>query len=304
MSANRWPGSRRRWGLAAAVEDHHLEVGNNDRGHRDLAELLRRVVLNLQNQCDTTRDASLSTALDRVRGWAASLGITSASAAAQEIKNAVPDIGRTMLVGVARGISGLTSLLVFLGFTAFATFFLVKDAPAIGRWIERHMGMDPAEARIVLGDIIQALRRYFLGLTIIAALTTSRGRDRLADRRSAAARHDRDRHLLSSYIPIVGAWTAGIFVFALALANQGTTAALVMAAIVLRPRRSSKQTSDSATTARFRPERKHGARGWNGDKAGSRSDFEPTPRRCPPGLADARSRSQLPAQRRRFRRRG
>jgi predicted PurR-regulated permease PerM len=37
---------------------------------------------------------------------------------------------------------------------------------------------------------------------------------------------------LSSYIPIVGAWTAGIFVFALALANQGTGAAVIMAAIV------------------------------------------------------------------------
>ena len=37
---------------------------------------------------------------------------------------------------------------------------------------------------------------------------------------------------LGSYVPIIGAWTAGIFVFALALAHQGTTAALIMAAIV------------------------------------------------------------------------
>ena len=177
-------------------------------------------------------DASLATAVDRVRGWAQDLGITSASAAAQEVKNAVPNIGRTFLYGVARGISGLTSLLVFLGFTAFATFFLVKDGPAIGRWIERHMGMDPAEARVVLGDIIQALRRYFFGLTIIAALTTAGvvigalivGVPLLGTIAIVT--------FLSSYIPIVGAWTAGIFVFALALANQGTTAALIMALIV------------------------------------------------------------------------
>ncbi len=177
-------------------------------------------------------DASLSTALDRVRGWAQDLGITSASAAAKEIKNAVPNIGRTLLVGVARGISGLTSLLVFLGFTAFTTFFLVKDAPAIGRWIERHMGMEPAEARIVLSDIIQALRRYFLGLTIIAALTTAGvvvgslivGVPLLGTIAIVT--------FVGSYVPIVGAWTAGIFVFALALANQGTTAALIMAVIV------------------------------------------------------------------------
>ncbi len=177
-------------------------------------------------------DLSLSTAVDRVRGWAEDLGITSASAAAEEIKRAVPNIARTLLYGVARGISGLTSLLVFLGFTAFATFFLVKDGPAIGRWIERHMGMDPAEARIVLGDIIQALRRYFLGLSIIAAFTTAGvvigalilGVPLLGTIAIVT--------FLSSYIPIVGAWTAGIFVFALALANQGTTAALIMAVIV------------------------------------------------------------------------
>ena len=177
-------------------------------------------------------DAYLSTAVDRVRGWAESLGITSASSAAKEIKDAVPNIGRTFLYGVARGISGLTSLLVFLGFTAFATFFLVKDAPTIGRWIERHMGMDPAEARIVLSDIIQALRRYFFGLTIIGGLTTAVvvigslivGVPLLGTIAIVT--------FLSSYIPIVGAWTAGIFVFALALANPGTGAAVIMAVIV------------------------------------------------------------------------
>lgn len=177
-------------------------------------------------------DASLSTAVDRVLGWAKDLGITSASNAATEIKNAVPAIGRTLLYGVARGISGLTSLIVFLGFTAFTTFFLVKDGPTIGRWIERHMGMKPPEARIVLSDIIQALRRYFLGLTIIAALSTVGvvigalivGVPLLGTIAIVT--------FLGSYVPIIGAWTAGIFVFALALANQGTAAALIMAAIV------------------------------------------------------------------------
>jgi uncharacterized membrane protein YbhN (UPF0104 family) len=35
------------------------------------------------------------------------------------------EAGRTLLNGVASGISGLTSLLVFLGFTIFAAFFLL-----------------------------------------------------------------------------------------------------------------------------------------------------------------------------------
>ena len=97
--------------------------------------------------------------------------------------------------GVIHGISGLTSLVVFLGFTAFSAFFLLKDAPALGRWIERHMGMRPAEARVVMSDIIQALRRYFLGLTIIAGLSTAGVVLGARDRRGAAAGDDRDRHL-------------------------------------------------------------------------------------------------------------
>lgn len=177
-------------------------------------------------------DVSMTDAVDKVRNWAQGLGISSASGAATEIKTAVPDVGRTLLRGVIHGISGLTSLIVFLGFTAFSAFFLLKDAPALGRWIERHMGMEPAEARVVMSDIIQALRRYFLGLTIIAALSTAGvvlgsliiGLPLLGTIAIIT--------FVASYVPIIGAWTAGIFVFALALAEQGTAAALIMALVV------------------------------------------------------------------------
>ena len=177
-------------------------------------------------------DASLTQALDKVREWAQDLGISSAPDAANQIKQAVPEIGRTLLNGVAGGIAGLGSLLVFLGFTAFTTFFLLKDGPTIGRWIERHMGLEPTEARVVLNDIIIALRRYFLGLSIIAGLTTAcvtlgaliLGLPLLGTIAIVT--------FIASYVPIIGAWTAGIFAFALALANQGTTAAIIMGLIV------------------------------------------------------------------------
>ncbi len=96
--------------------------------------------------------------------------------AAKEIAKAVADVGRTFLRGLASGISGLTA------------FFLLKDGPTIGRWIERHMGMQPAEARIVGVPLLGAI-----------AIVT----------------------FLASYVPIIGAWTAGIFVLALALATTG-----------------------------------------------------------------------------------
>jgi putative heme transporter len=177
-------------------------------------------------------DASRTHALDRVRGWAQDLGITSAPQAAAEIKTAVPEIGRTLLKGVLGGISGLGSVLVFLGFTAFASFFLLKDGPSMGRWIERHMGMEPAEARIVLDDIIHALRSYFLGLTIVAAVSTAGVVVGAAIVGVPLLGTIALVTFIASYVPILGAWTAGIFAVALALGDQGTTAALIMALIV------------------------------------------------------------------------
>jgi predicted PurR-regulated permease PerM len=177
-------------------------------------------------------DLSTSHAVDKIQGWAEDLGITSASDAAKDVKKAVPNIGRTLLEGVANGISGLASLITFLGFSAFATFFLLKDGPVMGRWIERHMGMPEATARIVTGDVVHALRKYFLGLTIVGAfnaLIVAIGALALGVPLVGTIALVT---FVASYVPIIGAWTAGFFVFALALADKGTSTALIMALIV------------------------------------------------------------------------
>jgi predicted PurR-regulated permease PerM len=174
----------------------------------------------------------MSAALDKVQNWAHDLGVTSASSAAAEIRKDVPQVGHTLLKGVAGGIAGLASLLVFLGFTAFTAFFLLKDAPTIGRWIERHLGLKPAEASVVMVDIVQALRRYFLGLTIIAGLSTAGVVLGALILGVPLVGTIAIVTFLASYVPIIGAWTAGIFACAIALADQGTTAALIMALIV------------------------------------------------------------------------
>ena len=176
--------------------------------------------------------AAMSTAVSKVQHWAEGLGVHSASQAADDVKKDVPAVGHTLLVGVIHGISGLTSLLVFLGFTAFSSFFLVKDAPALGRWIEGHMGLQPSEARIVMSAVIQALRRYFTGLTIIAAVSTAGVALGALILGVPLVGTIAIVTFLASYVPIIGAWTAGIFAFALALADSGTTTAFAMALIV------------------------------------------------------------------------
>jgi predicted PurR-regulated permease PerM len=177
-------------------------------------------------------DGFTSQAVDRIRGWAEDLGISSASDVASDVKKAVPDIGHALLNGVIGAVAGLKSVLVFLGFTIFTTFFLLKDGPMMGRWIERHMGMKPAEARIVTGDLVHALRQYFVGLTIVGlfnAVLVGLGALALGVPLPGTIAVVT---FVASYVPIVGAWTAGGFAFLLALADKGSSTAWIMALIV------------------------------------------------------------------------
>lgn len=173
-----------------------------------------------------------SRAVDKVQGWLEDVGVTSAGNAAQDVKKAVPEIRHTLLTGLAHGISGLTSIIVFLGFTIFSTFFMLKDGPSMRRWAEHHMGLPLPIAQVVTGNTLHALRQYFLGLTIVGAFNGA------VVGLGALALHVPLPGtialvtMLASYVPILGAWTAGFFAFALALGAKGPSTALIMALIV------------------------------------------------------------------------
>jgi predicted PurR-regulated permease PerM len=56
--------------------------------------------------------ASLHQAADKIQGWAqdAGVGASGAESTTNDVEQAVPEIGSTLLEGIAEGISGLTSL--------------------------------------------------------------------------------------------------------------------------------------------------------------------------------------------------
>ena len=84
------------------------------------------------------------------------------------LKTAVPNAGSTLLHGVASGLEDLTALAFGLSFTIFSLFFLLKDGPKLRDWIDRHLGVPPPIARAITGDVVASLRRYFVGVTIVA----------------------------------------------------------------------------------------------------------------------------------------
>ncbi len=173
-----------------------------------------------------------SAALDKVDAWLKDAGITTADAK-ESIKKAVPEIRETLVSGLAAGIDGLTSLLFFLSFSALATFFVLKDAPVMSRFVTRHMGLPVPVAEIVTREVASGLRNYFTGVTIIAAfngVVVGLGALILGVPLSGTIAVVT---FITAYIPYIGAWVAGIFAFALALGSQGPTDAAILAVIIL-----------------------------------------------------------------------
>ncbi len=177
--------------------------------------------------------AAASQALDKIQGWANDAGANGTSGASQDVAKAVPDIGTTLLQGVAGGIEGLTSLAFFLSFTLFSTFFLLKDGQAIRRFVDRHLGVPVPVATTVTGDVLNSLRRYFLGVTIVAVFNGVVVGVAALILGVPLAGTIAVVTFVTAYVPFIGAVVSGAFAVVIALATEGTTTAVIMLVVVL-----------------------------------------------------------------------
>jgi putative heme transporter len=178
-------------------------------------------------------EAGVSDAVDQVEGWVNDAGVNETSSATEDAKSSVADAGTTLIKGLAQGIQGLTSLVFFLTFSVFSTLFLLKDGPTVRRFIDRNMGVPLAVATTITGNVMQSLRRYFLGVSIVAVFN--------------GVVVGIGAYLLdiplwgtiavvtfaTAYVPFIGAFVSGALAVLLALAEGGTDTALIMLVIVL-----------------------------------------------------------------------
>src|SRR4051794_22958536 len=192
------------------------------------------VLAGISSQFDAIRE-TLTTAKDSVAGWLSDLGVSrdAAANATNDVSSGLSSALPALLEGVADGLKRLSSLVFFLSLTALSLFFLLKDGPQIRTWAERHMRVPPAMAHQMSGRMLESLRGYFLGVTIVAAfnaVVVGLGALLLG---VPLAGTIAVVTFLGAYVPYLGAWSAGAFAVALALAGQGETAAIVMIVIVL-----------------------------------------------------------------------
>lgn len=192
------------------------------------------VMSGIASQADSLSER-LHAGADEIESWVRDLGVASSTAAdANQHASASISAGfRALTEGLLGSVDKLASLAVFLSFAAISLFFMLKDAPTIGRFVERHLGMPVALAHTVLAQVSRSLRGYFVGVTIVAAwsaLLVGAGALLLG---VPLAGTIAVVTFVGGYVPYLGAWAAGVFAVLIALGGQGPEAALAIAVIVL-----------------------------------------------------------------------
>ena len=192
------------------------------------------VLTGISSQADSLANR-LQEGAHQLESWAHDLGVNAPTAADANAhaSNSVSDAFRALTQGLLGGIDRLASLAVFLSFTALSLFFLLKDAPTIGAFVERHLGVPVPVAHTVLGRVAGSMRGYFLGVTIVAAWSALIVGLGALVRGVPLPGTIAVVTFLGGYVPYLGAWTAGIFAVLIALGGQSTEAAAALALVVL-----------------------------------------------------------------------
>ena len=177
----------------------------------------------------------LASAQDTIAGWLKDIGIDP-SQAQQSVEHAGStgsDAYRQLLSGVAKGIEGLTSLVFFLALTTLSLFFMLKDGPVIRGWVERALPVPLPVAETVTRRVVQSLRGYFVGVTIVAAYSSVVVGIGALIIGVPLAGTVVAVTFIGGFIPYLGAWSAGIFAVLIALGGGGPEEAAAMGVVQL-----------------------------------------------------------------------
>jgi predicted PurR-regulated permease PerM len=177
----------------------------------------------------------LNDAKDTIAGWAKDIGMdpSRADAAKDHASSTTTDSGKALLGGVLDTVEVLSGLVFYLALTALSLFFLLKDGPQIRRFAESHLGVPMPVAQTVSQRMLQSLRGYFLGVTIVASFSsvvvaigaTILGVPLIGTIVAVT--------FIGGFIPYLGAWSAAGFSVLIALGGAGPDAAAGMIVVQL-----------------------------------------------------------------------
>jgi putative heme transporter len=177
----------------------------------------------------------LASAKDTITGWLNDLGVhqDAAKTATDDASSTASDAVPALLGGLAVALKSLSSLFFFLGLTALSLFFLLMDGPKIRSWAEGHMRVPRPTAHQIIERVLESMRGYFLGVTVVAAFNAAvvaigaliLGVPLIGTIAAVT--------FFGAFIPYLGAWSAGAFAVLIALGGAGTDAAIGMIVVQL-----------------------------------------------------------------------
>ena len=176
-----------------------------------------------------------SAAADKAQSWLQNAGVDSsgASSANQNVSDGTSTTISTFVKGIATAVQSVTALIFFVVFSVFSLFFLLKDGPKFRGFVDSHLGVPPEVAQTITRNVISSLRRYFGGVTIVAAFNAVVVGVGAVILDVPLAGTIAVVTFVTAYIPFIGAFVSGAFAVILALGSQGTQTALIMLVIVL-----------------------------------------------------------------------
>lgn len=163
------------------------------------------------------------------------LGIGSDTAAGlqESLRDALGGVAASLSGAVGGVLTDVWALVIGSVFAGFFLYYLLSDWHGIVRWAGSQVGSGGVPGDELVAAAVDAVRRYFIGLTLSALVTAVviGGTALLLDiplwLTVAVVT------FVTSYVPYLGAVVSGAFATLIALGTQGGDAAIVMLVVVL-----------------------------------------------------------------------
>ncbi|GAA3611365.1 AI-2E family transporter [Nonomuraea rosea] len=192
------------------------------------------LVSGLRTQFDAI-GAALESAVVRVKEGAAVLGIgpEQVASARTTITEAMPEVVSVLVSGLAKGVLAVVQSVLGVALGLYLIFFMLKDTTATKSVVVRLLPVPSEVGREAADRAAVIIRRYFLGMTLIAAMNTVLIAVGAFFLRLPAIGVIALATFLGAYIPYLGAFVSGAFAVLIALGSGGGTTAAWMLLVVV-----------------------------------------------------------------------
>ncbi len=156
-----------------------------------------------------------------------------ADAVGSAVSTLLPTLGQGIVSALGGFVSGAASFFIGVFFGVFTLFFVLRDGHKLNVWLAGHLGVEPELGSAIVDDGERAVRGYFMGTAITAAVTAPIVGVPMILLGLPLVVPVMIVYFFSSFVPYLGAWVGGAFAVIVALGAGGVEAAAVILVVVV-----------------------------------------------------------------------